>query len=151
MTSLRQQLAAKTQQGEALEATNRRMLEELDALRKFESGVLWGDKVDLTALASQVEALEKALRNMPKMKNGTPICLGDRVWVIYEQDEEPLLQVVDFTVESITSGKAFREYQGDFTICADNWEGGNLDCYATAEEANAALTPPPAPSWGGEL
>ena len=74
------------------------------------------------------------LASVPKTRDGVPIFLGD---VVYAENcdqayfgQEPQIKL---TVQSLSLGKSFSEYEGDVTVGGDDWEGGNLDCYSKIE------------------
>ena len=94
-------------------------------------------KTDTQSPAGQFPALavDAWLAKTPRMADGTPIFLGDEVWFAQDgYDDYPWTRATKQKVSMLSVGKSFPCYRGDFTVCCDDWEGGNLDCYRTAEE-----------------
>lgn len=75
------------------------------------------------------------LAKTPRMKDGTPIFIGDEVWFAQDgYDDYPWTRPTKQRVESLSiAGRPFI-YNGEYTVGCGDWEGGNLDCYRTAEE-----------------
>lgn len=76
------------------------------------------------------------LAKTPRMADGTPILLGDEVWFAQDgYDDWPWTRATKGRVTMLSLGQGFPCYNGGYTVVADgDWEGGNLDCYRTAEE-----------------
>jgi hypothetical protein len=93
-------------------------------------------------MVAELEAARAKLAKLPRTKDGVEIVPG---MVVYLECPDPGWWDVDpgtileTTVESITSGKGFAEYEGDFTIGGCDLEFGNLDCFSTHAAADAAL------------
>ena len=80
--------------------------------------------------------LQAVVNRLPKTKDGAPIVPGDKVWFINE-DEQYWGEdsAIEQTVSSISINDSTHAYEGSHVVCCDNWEGGNLECYA--DENNA--------------
>ena len=66
------------------------------------------------------------------------ISLGMKIYVRdpdkFEFEDDYILEQ---TVEAMYLEKGFSEYKGDITIGGEDWEGGNLDCYAAKDNVSA--------------
>lgn len=75
------------------------------------------------------------LSKIPHTKDGVLIFLGDEVWFAQGgYDDWPWIRPTKGRVKSLSLGKSFSSYEGDFTVSCDDWEGGNLECYHSFEE-----------------
>lgn len=89
-----------------------------------------GEGLDITAL----------LDRLPKTKDGHPIFLNDTVFS--ENHDRSFFgdhDQLEHTVIGISAGLTFDEYEGDVTVLAEDWEGGNLDCYRHRENVPKAI------------
>jgi hypothetical protein len=104
---------------------------------------------DIPALLSALDALRRerdearaALDKLPRTADGVPIVPG---MTLYLECPDPAWwrlepgSIVSVVADSITVGKGFDEYKGTHTICGEDVECGNLDCYSTLDAARAAL------------
>lgn len=88
-----------------------------------------------TVRASAGVPLDQLVSRLPAMSDGTPILLGDEVWVAMEDYPEwPYTRATKVTVDALYAGRQFEAYRGKFTVGAVQWEGGNEECYRTREE-----------------
>ncbi len=88
-----------------------------------------------TEQTPQAVGSEDLLAKMPRMADGTPIFLGDEVWYVQDgYDDWPWTRATKGRVTTLSLGQGFPCYRGGYTVVADDWEGGNLDCYRTPEE-----------------
>lgn len=79
--------------------------------------------------------LSDLLAKTPRMADGTPIFLGDEIWCAQcGHYKYPYTRAVKQKVETLSIADSSTDYNGDFVVCCESWEGGNLDCFRTAEE-----------------
>ncbi len=66
------------------------------------------------------------------------ILLGMKVYVVNE-DKEYFGDddILEQTVKTLDLVKGFSGYKGEITVGSEDWEGGNLDCYAAKENLSA--------------
>lgn len=71
---------------------------------------------------------------LPQTADGKPIFLGDTIYA-FNGDESYWgpHAILTQTVHQMALGATFDDYAGTFTVVGDDWEGGNLDCYASRE------------------
>lgn len=78
--------------------------------------------------STQLAAL---LARLPHTADGKPILLGDTIYTVNRDPsywgDDPILEG---NVETVYLGLSFPDYKGQFTVCTDEWESGNLDCWA---------------------
>ncbi|MFT3992507.1 MAG: hypothetical protein QM680_13990 [Luteolibacter sp.] len=80
------------------------------------------------------------LARLPQTADGKPIFLGDIVFV--ENEDMAYFgpeAILELKVESLSVGTSFAEYKGTVTVCGEDLECGNLDCYADKETLCALL------------
>lgn len=86
-------------------------------------------------LKQALDRIAELERKQPKSRDGKTIFLGDGVWF-----RDPDMTAFDSEaiacekVVSIYAGKGYKEYDGDFTICCETYEAGNLEFYSSHEE-----------------
>lgn len=67
---------------------------------------------------------------LAKTKDDYPILLGDTVY--FENPDPDHFgddEVLGRTVNALYQGLSFQQYEGTVTVGAEDWEGGNLECY----------------------
>lgn len=98
--------------------------------------------VGLMKLLDSLNAARAKLAKLPRTADGVEIVPG---MVVYLECPDPGWWKVDpgtileTTVKSITAGKGFAEYEGDFTIVGCELEFGNFECYSTRAACEAAI------------
>lgn len=70
--------------------------------------------------------------------DNVPILLGMKVYVVNE-DKEYFGDddILEQTIKTLDLAKGFSGYKGDITVGSEDWEGGNLDCYAAKQNLSA--------------
>jgi hypothetical protein len=100
------------------------------------------DPKRLSEAADRIEELEAIEARLAKTKDGKPIVHGDTIyWVVSEDEDywgEPRGTPLSFVVQYVSVGTTFPEYEGTHTVCCDDIECGNMECYASLEEATKA-------------
>lgn len=121
----------------ALAAENAKLREERDRWMQAYAKAY----TDLAAANKRAEEAEAVIEKLPKTADGVPISPG---MTVYMECPDPKYwrveagTIIETTADSITVGRGFKEYSGEFTICGEDLECGNLDFYSTREAALAA-------------
>lgn len=80
---------------------------------------------------SLLSELTGLVSRLPHTADGTPIIPGDTVYILDPDASWP--ESVAQVVQSIHLGLGFDEYKGTHTICGDELEAGNLECWSSLE------------------